>query len=475
VSARAPAPNRVLLVDRDVDELAALGSALRQRGFHVVLANGPRMAQERLSAAHFHVILVAEDTLHGSDLALDVLVRGALPPHLVLVGSAEAAWEKNEVSRANVDLVAERIHELLESIRGKSDPPALPHERSGRLADGSILSLVQRRADERSTGVLSVTTPDGAGELRFARGELVDAVYLRLDGVKAFLRLALEDDGDWVFTETTPLVMRRITASTADLLQTAPGHLERMGALHRVLGDLQGWTLMADPPAPGALGPLAFEVAVRLARPRGLGPLLDESPESDEELLAAIVEIDAAGLLKRVRADGHSVAFASPEQVDLVSAHTARARAAGFAGSSRVIFAGSSGTLAIFAHAAARLDEADGHGAPREDTPIPYEMATLRVQDDASVELVALPLDAAYSPLWPLVLAGAAAVVALDGQDGAATNLLKEICAASAIPFQGTNARATPLDGLEPHHVASLVRTALGADTGDESRVAGGA
>ncbi len=462
MSSGAPAPSRVLLVDRDVDELAALGSALRQRGFHVVLANGPRMAQQRLAAQHFHVILVAEDTLYGSDLALDVLVRGALPPHLVLVASAEAAWEKNEVPRADLDLVTERIAELVQSLRPKSDSPGSGNERSGRLADGSVLSLVQVHADERSTGVLSVTTPDGAGELRFARGELIDAVYLRLDGVKAFLRLALEKEGDWIFTETTPLVMRRIAAPTSELLERAPEQLERMSELRTSLGELQGWTLLAETAVPGELGELAAAVAGRLAHPRGLASLLDESPETDEDVLAALVEIDTAGLLKRIWSDGRSVAFESPEQVDLVAAHTARARAAGFAGPSRIVFAGSSGALALFAHAAARLDEAKGESAAPPDTPIPHEMATLRVQDDASVELVALPLEAPYSPLWPLAIAGAAGVVALDGRAGV---ILTEMCAANAIPLHDARALLGPLDSFEPHHVAALVRAAFGAET----------
>jgi hypothetical protein len=451
-----------------VDGLAALGSALRQRGFRVVLANGARMAQKRLAAQHFHVILVAEDTLHGSDLGVDVLLRGALPPHLVLVGSAEAAWEKNEVPRADLDLLTSRVTELLQSQRAKSDSPKTASERSGRLADRSILSLVQGHVEDRSTGVLSVTTADGAGELRLARGELVDAVYLRLDGVKAFLRLALEKEGDWVFTETTPLVMRRITTSTADLMRNAPTHLERIGHLHHVLGDMQGWALRAESATPGVLGERATAVAGRLARPRRLGPLLDESPETDEDILAALVEIDAAGLLRRVRDVRRSVAFESPEQVDLVSAHTARARSAGFVGASRIVFAGSSRRLAIFAHAAARLDEAQGQIVSPPDTPIPYEMVTLRVQDNASVELVALPLDAAYSPLWPLTLAGAAGVVALDAHAG---ELLKEICASNTLPLRDADAWLCELDAFEPHDVASLVRAALGAETEGEAPI----
>jgi hypothetical protein len=93
-------------------------------------------------------------------------------------------------------------------------------------------------------------------------------------------------------------------------------------------------------------------------------------------------------------------------------------------------------------------------------------MATLRVQDDASVELVALPLDPAYSPLWPLTLAGAAAVVALDGLGN---ELLTELCASSTVPLRDAGALLQPFDAPEPHHVALLVRAALGAETHDET------
>ncbi len=452
---------RILLVDRDVDGLAALGLALRKRDFYVVLANGPRMAQERLSAQHFDVILVAEDTLHSSELALDILVRGALPPHLVLVGNAEAAWDRNEVPRADLDVIVDRVAELLRSYRAKSEPPKAPSERSGRLGDGGILPLVHLHADARATGVLSVTTADGAGELRLAQGEVVDAVYMRLDGVKAFLRLALERDGDWVFTETSPPVMRRITISTPELLRSAPGHLAHVAGLHRTLGDLRGWSLVADSPGPGALSELATAVAARITHPRGIGRLLDESPETDAELLEALVQIDAAGLLRRVSAAGRSMTFESAEQVDLVSAHTARARASGFAGAARIVFAGEPGALALFADAATRLDEAEGQTAPPPEAPVPYEMVTLRVHDDAAIQLVALPLDAAYSPLWPLTLAGAAAVIALDGLE---KELLKELCASSAVPL--CEADTLHVGAPEPHHVAALVRGALGAEPG---------
>jgi hypothetical protein len=460
VSDSESAQGRILLVDRDVDSLAALGLALRQRSFHVVLANGPRMAQERLAAQHFDVILVAEDTLHSSELALDILVRGALPPHLVLVGNAEAAWDRNEVPRADIDLVTDRITELLRSARARSEPPNVAAERTGRLVDSRILALVRLHAEERSTGVLSVTTADGAGELRFARGEVVDAVYLRLDGVKAFLRLALETEGDWVFTETTPLVMRRITTSTSELLRSAPEHLARLEGLHRTLGDLRGWSLLAETPPPGALGDLALAVAGRIARPRALGSLLDESPETDVDILEALVELDTACLLRRVRADGRSIAFESPEQVDLVYAHTARARTAGFAGPSRIVFAGRPGTLALFADAATRIDEAGAEGAHPPDAPIPYEMATLWVHDEAAVQLVALPLDAAYAPLWALTVAGAAAVVAIDGLS---RDLLAEICAATAVPLRDVGSLVGELDAPEPHDIAAIVRGALGA------------
>ena len=90
--------------------------------------------------------------------------------------------------------------------------------------------------------------------------------------------------------------------------------------------------------------------------------------------------------------------------------------------------------------------------------PIPHVIATVRLGDDVSLDLVALPLVAAYAPLWPMALAGSAIVVRLDD---AAETALNEACIAAEITIAEANALVGALDEGNAVHVANLVRAAL--------------
>jgi hypothetical protein len=456
---------QILLVDGDADRLKALGAALRERGFDVAEALDPRAVHEASAADRYEILLIAEASHRRGGPELEALLRRRGTPYLVLVGDADSGWTTNEVHHEDVDVIARRVSDVL---RLSSPIPVAPTaaRTSGSLAEGGLVPLVASFHTNAATGVLSVTTADGAGELRFARGELVDAVFSKLEGVKALFRLAREKEGAWVFTEASPLVMRRITTPTEELLRAAPVELERVGTLRRALGNLEGFAIVAEPTEAHALGALATLALGRLAQPRSLDSLLDESPETDGDVLGAVVEIDGAGLLRRVHTDARVSAFELPEQWNRVAALTAQARAAGFRGPARVVFAGPRASLSILAYAAGRIDEAAGASASLPVAPVPFTIATLRLSDDAAVELVAIPLDLASSPLWPLTIAGAAAVVTLGAEETepGANDVLRDLCSDGLVPIHDGGSIVPSLDPGSPDHVARLVRVALGAE-----------
>jgi CheY-like chemotaxis protein len=448
---------RILLVEDAADSLATIGAELLEQGFEVSMVTDPRAALEISAEPRFDAFLVAEETLRSLGPKLDAVLRERPEPHFVLVGDAETAWAKNEVSRADVHVIAQRVIDAVHGGGLASRAPE-PPRRSGTLGPDWLQPLVQTFAAERVTGTLSVTTTDGAGELRFARGEIVDAVYSKLDGLKAFFRVAEETEGTWGFTEASSLVMRRITMATADLLRLAPEELARIGQLRSALGNLEGWGLLADQVDGQVLGPLATAMVKRLAAPRTLEALLDESPETDAELLAALVELDAAVLLRRVRTSARSIIFTSPQLVDRAVAHAARSLASGFRGPVRVVFACTTSSLSLLAHATARLDEAVSTNAVPPEAPAPYELVKLRVAEDAAIALVALPLDPMGSPLWPLMLAGTLAVITLAGQGDP---LLASVCSSSGVPLLVGRSIVPGLDPGDPEHIAELVRAVL--------------
>ena len=206
---------RILLVDPYVDSLAALGTALRDHGFHVVLANSATMACERAGNGRFDFLVLADELVDpeiAAEPLLDALSRvmTTVPPHVVLVRDLEANWSENALLRGDVEGVVSRALAVAPASRPVPSV-ATPSSRVGALGDTPLLEIVRGFHGERETGTLSITTGAGAGELRLSRGELVDAVYLGLEGRKALLRMLIEGEGSFVFTTSTPIVMRRLT------------------------------------------------------------------------------------------------------------------------------------------------------------------------------------------------------------------------------------------------------------------------
>jgi hypothetical protein len=460
--ASAPAPLRVLLVDRDADELASLASALRARGFAVVLANGARMACER-AASGVDVLVVPsdiDDTEEASSVVDAVAsMVGVPPPFVVLVRNPEAAWGENAVLRGDVDGLVARL--LVLTSRERSAVPDGANTQEETLPQTSLFDVARSLHETRRTGSLAVTTASGAGELRFSRGELVDAVYVRLEGIKALLRLLGEVDATHVFTTGTPIVMRRLTTPTVELLRDAVRQLDEARRLRAVLGAGEPCAFVAvgsgdteDVPESAAA------LLGRLGVARSLDDILDDAPEPDVDVLRMLMEFESIGRIRRLPAQGRRLPFVASEQLERVRALAARGRAAGFEGPARIVFAGTAARLGALALAALRLEEAVAPAQPHPSIPAPHEIVTLRLSEGVAIELHAVPLVPAYSPLWPMSLAGAAVVVRLDD---AAGDLLEVACAAAAVQAIDGHGLLGRIDETSAEDVAAIVRAALDA------------
>src|SRR6185369_9101995 len=116
--------------------------------------------------------------------------------------------------------------EALDGLMAKivaAPPRSVPVEASqgeirGDLTQVPLIDLLQLLSMNRRTGVLSVTTATGAGEVRMADGEVLDAVYRRLEGEKALYRLLGEREGTFAFVPGGTTSLRRVEIGTAMLV-----------------------------------------------------------------------------------------------------------------------------------------------------------------------------------------------------------------------------------------------------------------
>ncbi len=464
--------SRVLLVDDDVEALATLAAALRLRGVRVSLANGLRMACERARAGAYDLVLasraVAESTEQGMGLfdllSVDLV---SVPPLLLLCDSDDA--DTASTGLANEKRIArDDIEGILRHITPVGLPPVgIPTVSSlavseHALENAALAELFLVLSEELRSGTLTVTTPKGSGEIRWVNGDIFDAVYIRLEGRKALVRMLGERVGSATFAPGAPAIMRRLHGSTPTLLAEARALVERTRDLYGIAEPLLANMLMAvEGLATDVLSEVEQHVLSRLRVPSMVDDLLDELPHMDAAIVESLLRLDGLGRIKHLGLASLRVQLCGPDQMHLLRASAARAKSPGFSGAARLVFAATPARLAVFGHTVLSLaDTFSGpDGAP--PVPVPYVVATIRLGDGVELDIVALPLVPVYAPLWPLALAGATLLVRLDE---AASQALEEACASVGLAILDARAVFGALEESSAVQVASLVRTALDAE-----------
>jgi hypothetical protein len=463
--------SRVLLVDHDVDALAHLAGKLRERGIRVSLANGSQMACERARSGGYDVVLAARAVAEPEDGAMGVIDAlsvelSQVPPLLVLHDNGDGDSEvthESRVRRDDIDRIVMRIEQLSKASGGGARATHASLAPSAHaLENAPLADLLVVLSTERRSGTLTVTTPKGSGEVRLVEGDIADAVYVRLEGKKAITRMLGERDGTAMFAPGAPAIMRRIHETTRSLVTEAKALVERAASVRAQAGDLVTSTLLAvDGGSVESLSEIDQHVLSRLRVPAMVDDLLDELPHADAAILESIVRLDARGRVKRLGHASLRVQLCGPDQLHLLRASAARARAAGFSGPARLVFAATPSKLAIFGHTVLSLADAFAPQEPTPSVPVPYVLATIRLGDGVELDIVALPLVPVYAPLWPMALAGAAILVRLDE---AAAQSLEEACSSVAVPILDARAIFGALEESSAVQVASLIKTALDAD-----------
>jgi CheY-like chemotaxis protein len=452
---------RVLLVDTDVDALGALASALRARGIVVANASDAFEAVEQAFVARPDVVLVDRRLDEEQDLvrAFEVVPElGEIPILRLTAGEPEADLARGEVLRTDLDQVVSRI--ALASPR--TSQVSLEQELRGNIEQMPMVDLLQLLTMNRRSGVLAITTAEGAGEVRMAEGEVIDAVYRRLDGEKAFYRLLGEREGRFAFSPGEPVTARRLTSPTSQLLMEAMRQVDEVKRRRTELSLSAEAILYLDGPLPveltGERVGVAREVARLAAVPRSLEELLDDHPATDLAVLETLVTLEAAGRLRRVPIAELTTPFAPPEQLPVLGSLVTRLARAGFAPPQRLVLAATAARMHALAHAIRRITDAVASNEAPPTASLARTLGTLRLGDGVDLALIGLPTDAVFAPTWTLALPGAVAVVRLGGAGGRA---LEAHCEAVEVMLIDAESAMGALDPAVPEQVAALVRSAL--------------
>lgn len=445
----------ILVVESDFDALGALASRLRARGLEVAIADNVASALDRAHVAAPEAVIVAAQILEDGGLRAKFAADPALARAMIFTLYTQLPdrdLRADELDASEIEDIVRRMH-------------ALPARRAvtesgdvrGNLQQIGILDLLQLLSMNRRSGSLSITTQAGAGEVRLSDGEVVDAVYRRLEGEKALYRLLAETEGVFSFASGAAHSLRRIVLPTRTLLLEGMRHIDETTRRREQLNSESDAFLAIVPPetSPREAGQRVLEV---LLAPRTLSELLDEVPLADLEVLEALSELLDLGQIRRIPAGAARVELADAERLTVLAALAKRAARAGFRPPVRVAIAASQQRLATLTHAVSRIADAMAPTEMVPSAPIPHALATLRLSDGGELGVVGLPLVEAYAPLWALVLPSCAAVARLDP---AVPDVLEYACANAGVPVVDAAALLPEGEEGDPEQVASLLRALL--------------
>jgi CheY-like chemotaxis protein len=448
---------RVLLVDPDLDALGELSASLRVNGFTVLLADSVEGALERAKQTAPDIILASIDVCHPGGLSdrLRADAELAKVPSIVLVGEAPpSGLPPGHAVRTGLDDLMARIV----SAPSRSLPAETPlGEVRGDLSQVPLSDLLQVLSMNRRTGVLSVSTATGAGEVRISDGEILDAVYRRLEGEKALYRLLGERDGSFVFVPGGTTSLRRVTVGTSMLVIEAMRQFDEGARLRSELAP-GGDALLATEPASDEAPKLEREIVQFLQTPRSIEEILDEVQSPDLEVLQVMKGLARRARLRRIPRAALVTRLASDDRLQMLRALVSRLAKDGFSGSPRVAVAAPPNRLASLAGAILRIEDSLPPLDPPPSATVPHQLATLRFGESVELSVIGLPLVGSFSPLWGLSLPSLGAVIRLDSTE---CPEFDAACAAAEVPVLHAAALIGEVEEGDPTQVAALLRVML--------------
>jgi hypothetical protein len=453
----------VLLVEPDVDALGELAEGLRARGLEVLLADSIDTALSRLQSARVTAMLIADTLLTDRDtearLATDPIL--AKVPRWVLVGrnAAMVGPDSTWLPRHDPETIARRLFTL------PSRTPPVPTDRGdfrGDLQQVSVPDLLQLLSMNRRTGTLTLVTVTGQGEVRLTDGEIVDAVFRRVEGTKALYRLLAETEGSFSFVTGMPTPLRRVTEPTRVLLLEGLRHTDEIRRLLEKLSASED-ALQATRPPMATDSQHEQNVLAALEVPKNAHELLDELACSDLDILKTVETLASSGLVRRIERGAIRVELAETEQLSVLSAIVRQLKRPGFQGNPRIVLFASPPRLSASLHALGRIADSLLATETAPSAPVAYRLATLRLSDGQELDVVGLPNNLAYCPLWNLTLPGSAAVVTLGTEQ---SEMLEEAAILTGVTLLDAETLVGHIDEGDPRQMAALVRATLESAAG---------
>jgi response regulator RpfG family c-di-GMP phosphodiesterase len=218
---------QALLIDVDPEETTVLELRLIEQGFIVRTARSAEQALSLLAEGETDLVVSELDLAPNGGLALLAEARkaswGKDLPWVVYTRRqerelAQKAFELGVLDFVNKPANADLLVAKLKAMLDQRASPRTSRGVSGRLRELGLPDMVQVLFHGRKSGSLKIRAPEGAGEIHFAEGNVVNAFWGELRGEEAFYAMLKLEDGEFGLDPSFRAESRIIQHSSEALL-----------------------------------------------------------------------------------------------------------------------------------------------------------------------------------------------------------------------------------------------------------------
>jgi len=218
---------QALIVDIDPEETTVLELRLIEQGFIARTARTAEHALTILAEGETDLVVSEIDLAPADGLALLAEARrsswGKDLPWVIYTRRQERALAQKAFELGVIDFVSKPANAdlLVAKLRAMLDQRASPRTSlgvSGRLRELGLPDMVQVLFHGRKSGSLKIRAPEGSGEIHFADGNVVNALWEELRGEEAFYAMLKLKDGEFGLDPSFRTQSRIIDSSSEALL-----------------------------------------------------------------------------------------------------------------------------------------------------------------------------------------------------------------------------------------------------------------
>lgn len=222
----------VLIADPDTENASMLDFKLTQQGFNVIVVKDTEKAKEVIKSNNFDLIITEVNITPNDGFDLIYSLRKdskyATIPVIILSKVSDPSSVERGLNLGVVDYITKPYSQDVFVLKVKKTIENFNQQRSfeekrqrgvsGSLSEISIPDILQILSNARRTGLLSIVSSRGNGEIYLDSGRVVDAIFGGLRGEEAFYQIIGWEDGDFNLDPDVLMLGATINRSTDGLI-----------------------------------------------------------------------------------------------------------------------------------------------------------------------------------------------------------------------------------------------------------------